>query len=96
MTMVDNSEYTIRHLGGGEFTATLRDGQAREVGPNVRGMIRYTYFEDFSLPPVGWEVTQERLLRDYHPKVFKDIAEGRIKPGQHNFCDEAKNTKPTR
>jgi hypothetical protein len=86
-----DTDYKMRHLGGGKFTATFPDGQVREVGPNLRGMIRYTYFEDFSLPPVGWEVTNERLLQDYHPKVLKDIAEGKIRPGQHNFCDGAKN-----
>lgn len=83
-----NSEYTITHLGEGVFRATMTDGQVKEVGPNIRGMIRYTYFEDFSLPPVGWEVTQYRLLSDYHPKVMKDIMEGKVQPGRHNFCDD--------
>jgi hypothetical protein len=83
-----DSEYTITHLGEGIFSATLRDGQVKEVGPNIRGMIRYTYFEDFTLPPVGWEVTKNQLLNDYHPKLMKDIMEGKVRPGIHNFCED--------
>jgi hypothetical protein len=83
-----DSEYKITHLGEGVFSATLKDGQVKEVGPNIRGMIRYTYFDDFSLPPVGWEVTQNELMQDYHPKVMKDIMEGKVRPGIHNFCED--------
>ena len=57
----------------------------KEVGPNIQGMIRYTFFEDFSLPPINWEVTQKELLETYQPKVMKDITEGKIKPGKHEF-----------
>jgi hypothetical protein len=48
-------------------------------------MIRYTYFEDYSLPSIGWEVTQKQLLEDYQPKVMKDILDGKIKLGKHEF-----------
>jgi len=77
--------YTIRHIGETKFEATLDTGEVKEVGSNLIGMIRYTYFEDFSIPPTGWEVTQEQLLKDYNPKVFKDIQEGKITPGFHDF-----------
>ena len=76
--------YTIRHIGAAKFEATLCAGEKKEVGPNLIGMIRYTYFEDFSIPPVGWEVTQEQLLKDYQPKVLKDIQEGKIQTGKHD------------
>lgn len=76
--------YTIRHIGSAKFEVTLDTGEIKEVGPNLIGMIRYTYFEDFSIPPVGWEVTQEQLLKDYNPKVFKDIQEGKIQVGKHD------------
>lgn len=39
-------------------------------------MIRYIYFEDFTLPPIGWEVTNKQLLEDYQSKVMKDIKDG--------------------
>ena len=76
--------YIVRHKGGGQFEAMTEEG-IKEVGPNIIGMIRYTFFEDFSLPPIGWQVTQKELLEAYHPKVMKDIVEGKIKPGKHDF-----------
>lgn len=76
--------YTIRHIGSAKFEATLDTGEIKEVGPNLIGMIRYTYFEGFGIPPVGWEVTQEQLLKDYQPKVLKDIQEGKIQAGKHD------------
>ena len=42
-------------------------------------------FEDFKLPPPNWEITQKQLLEDYHPKVFKDILDGKIQYGKHEF-----------
>lgn len=79
--------YTVKHLGGGKFEATLENGDIKEVGPNILGMIRYTFFEDFTLPPVGWEVTQKVLLEAYQPKVMEDIAKGKVALGQHKFDD---------
>ena len=76
--------YIVRHKGEGQFEAMTEEG-IKEVGPNIKGMIRYTFFEDFSLPPIGWQVTQKELLEAYHPKVMKDIVEGKIKPGKHDF-----------
>jgi hypothetical protein len=78
--------YTIKYLGDGNFQAQLHEtGEIKECGKNLLGLIRYTYFEDFSYPQVGWEVTQEQLLKDYHPKVLKDITDGNVKPGKHEF-----------
>lgn len=77
--------YTIRHIGAAKFEVTLETGEKKEVGPNLIGMIRYTYFEDFSFPPFGWEVTQEQLLKDYHPKALKDIQDGKIQAGKHDL-----------
>ena len=77
--------YTVKHLGGGNFEAIFENGDIKEVGPNLRGMIRYTYFEDYTLPPVGWEITYKELLETYQPKVMKGISEGKIKYGKHEF-----------
>jgi len=77
--------YTLKHKGEGKFNVIMEDGSIKEAGPNLCGMIRYTYFEDFTIPPLDWEVTYRRLLEDYQPKVFKDIQEGKIKPGKHSF-----------
>lgn len=77
--------YTVRHIGNGEFVAIMDDGQIKEVGSNIKGMIRYTFFEDFSYPPINWEVTQKDLLETYQPKVMKDIMDGKILPGKHDF-----------
>ena len=79
--------YTIKHLGNGKFEAILENGDIKEVGPNIVGMIRYTFFEDFTLPPAGWEVTQKVLLETYQPKVMEDITKGKIALGQHKFDD---------
>ena len=37
-------------------------------------MIRYTYFEDYTLPEVGWN--------DYTPKMQKDVLDGKQKPNK--------------
>ena len=39
--------YTIKHTGEGNFEATIDEtGEIKVGGPNSRGMIGYTYFED--------------------------------------------------
>ncbi len=78
-------EYTARHIGGGSFEVTLEGGEVKQAGSGIVGMIRYTYFEDFAMPPVGWEVTREKLMADYVPKVHADIASGKIAPGRHDM-----------
>ena len=78
-------DYLLTHLGEGKFQIKLENDEVKEAGSNLCGMIRYTYFEDYTLPPIGWEVTQKQLLEDYQPKVMKDIVDGKIKPGKHEF-----------
>lgn len=34
---------------------------------------------------VNWEITQKQLLEDYQPKVMKDISDGKIQYGKHEF-----------
>jgi len=71
--------YTVKHIGKGRFEVKLHEtNEIKNAGSSLCGMIRYTYFEDYTLPPIGWEVTQKKLMEDYHPKVFKDISDGKI------------------
>ena len=81
--------YKIIHLGGGQFQAVMNNGEIKEVGNNIKGMIRYTFFEDYSFPPVNWEITQKDLLEAYHPKVLADIASGKIKPSKEKPEDNS-------
>lgn len=76
--MSDADNYLITHLGEGKFEAKFLNENSKECGPNICGMLRYTYFEDFTLPPVGWSVEREQLIKDYFPKLMKDIQEGKI------------------
>lgn len=70
----------ITHISNGNFKVEMSNGDVKNAGENLRGMIRYTYFEDFTLPPEGWSVSQKKLIEDYFPKVMKDIKDGKIKP----------------
>jgi hypothetical protein len=79
----DIEDYIIMHIGEGEFKVKTEGGEIKDAGPNLCGMIRYTYFEDFTLPDLGWQVTRRQLLLDYTPKVMKDLADGKIKPQQN-------------
>jgi hypothetical protein len=47
-------EKTIKHIGEGKFQVHMEDGEIKEAGSNLAGMIRYTYFEDYTLPEIGW------------------------------------------
>jgi hypothetical protein len=67
-----------RHTGDGKFVAEMEDGSFKDLGPKAVGMIRYTYFEDYQLPDVGWEVTSGKLLADYQPKMLKDYQDGKF------------------
>jgi hypothetical protein len=71
-------DYLITHLGDLKFEAKLPNGEIKECGNNLLGMLRYTYFEDFSTPPIGWSTTREQLMKDYFPKLMKDLSEGKI------------------
>ena len=70
-------DYIITHLGEGKFSVKMED-EIREAGSNLCGMIRYTYFEDYTLPEIGWQVTKKQLIKDYFPKVQNDIVNGKI------------------
>ena len=82
---LDKHDFLITHIGEGNFTATLPSGDIKPLGPNTCGMIRYTYFEDYTIPPIGWTTTNNQLLTDYFPKAEKDIIEGKLKPNQMNY-----------
>ena len=56
----------------------MEDGSFKDLGPNAVGMIRYTYFEEDTLPSNGWEVTRGKLLEDYQPKMLKDYQDGKF------------------
>ena len=47
-------------------------------------MVKYTYFENYSLPEIGWEVTRLKLIEDYLPKLQQDVLSGKLKPNQAN------------
>ncbi len=80
-------DYEVKHIGDGKFEVTI-NGDVKEAGPNLCGMIRYTYFEDFSYPPIGWSTNRLKLLEDYNKKVIPDIMSGKIKLGKHEFNNE--------
>ena len=77
-------DYLITHIGNGKFQVKLEDGKIIEAGHNLCGMIRYTYFEDYNLPKIGWNITRKQLYEDYLPKLHKDIVSGKIKLNQIN------------
>lgn len=66
-------DYLIVYIGEGKFLVKLENGETKEAGKNLRGMIRYTYFEDYTFPKIGWSVTRKQLYMDYLPKIQKDI-----------------------
>jgi len=80
---MEMEDYLVTHIGEGKFQVEM-DGQIKDAGKGLCGMIRYTYFEDYNLPYIGWTITRKQLMIDYHPKVFKDILDGKIKPNQIN------------
>jgi len=66
-------DYLVVHIGEGKFLVKLGNGETTIAGKNLCGMIRYTYFEDYELPVIGWSVTRIQLYKDYLPKIQKDI-----------------------
>lgn len=73
----------ITYAGDGKFNVKLDDGRILDAGQNLRGMIKYTYFENTNdYPEIGWSVTQNQLHLDYFPKAQKDILSGKLKPTQ--------------
>jgi hypothetical protein len=67
-------DYIITHLGEGKFQVKVGEDEVKEAGSNLCGMVRYTYFEDYTLPEIGWEVTRKQLMQDYLPKMLKDAS----------------------
>lgn len=73
----------ITYIGGGKFNVTLDSGRILEAGKNLKGMIKYTYYEDTDkYPEIGWSITQKQLHMDYFPKAQRDILSGKLKPTQ--------------
>lgn len=72
-------DYLMIHIGEGKFQAIMMNGEILEVGRFLCGIIRYTFFEDYSYPEIGWNITRNCLMEVYQPKVLKDILEGKIK-----------------
>jgi hypothetical protein len=82
---MEMEDYLVKHLGEGKFQVMMENGEIKEVGSNLCGMIRYTYFEDYSLPEIGWEVTRLKLMEDYLPKMQQDVLSGKLKPNKMNY-----------
>ena len=55
-------DYLVTHLGEGKFQVKMENNEIKEAGINLCGMIRYTYFEDYSLPEIGWKVTRKQFV----------------------------------
>ena len=66
-------DYLLTHLGEGKFQIKLENDEVKEAGSNLCGMIRYTYFEDYTLPEIGWEVSRKQLMKDYLSKMQQDF-----------------------
>ncbi len=67
-------DYKVVYVGSGEFLVKLENGETKPAGNNLRGMIKFTYFEDTDeYPPIGWSVTRVKLYEDYIPKIQKKI-----------------------
>ncbi len=75
----------ITHLGEGKFQVKMEKDEIKGVGPGLCGIIRYTYFEDYTLPEIGWQVTRKQLMIDYIPKMQQDVLNGKLKPNQMNY-----------
>ena len=71
-------DYTVTHVGDGKFKVNLENGVIKDAGDILCGMIRYTYFEDYCLPEIGWNTTRKQLYRDYLPKLQKAMMNGEI------------------
>jgi len=83
--ITEMEDYLIIHLGEGKFKVKMENDEIKEVGSSLCGMIRYTYFEDYTLPEIGWQITRKQLMGDYLPKMRQDVLSGRLKPNQMNY-----------
>lgn len=73
---INATNYTAVHVGNGRFTCKLDNGELLVAGPSLRGMIRFTYFEDYSFPEIGWSVTREQLILDHLAKITEKLTKG--------------------
>jgi hypothetical protein len=68
-----NEDYLLTHIGEGKFHVKMENNEIKDAGSLLRGIIRYTYFEDYNLPKIGWQVTRKQLMKDYLPKMQQDF-----------------------
>ena len=72
--------YKVIHKGEGEFISIMEDNSQKEIGDNLKGMIKYTYFDHTDeYPEVNWSIDNQTLLKDYHNKVYEDMLSGKLK-----------------
>ena len=88
---IEELEYKYVHIGDGKFKCIKPNGDVLLLGPNTIGMIRYVFFEDYTLPEVGWSTTQKELLDLYQPKILNDILSGKIKKDENGVFKEGYN-----
>jgi hypothetical protein len=86
-----HDDYIATHIGDGKFEVKMSNGDIKNSGPNMEGMIRYTYFENYEIPPIGWSINREQLIKDYFPKLMKDVQEGKI--NVNNLKTDEKNNE---
>lgn len=72
-------DYKIKHIGDGEFELKGDIDEDLFEPMNLKAIIRYTYFPDYTLPKVGWKITKKELFKDYVDKFKIDAADGKIK-----------------
>lgn len=83
---MENS-YSLEHTGDGAFKAAFENGEIKEAGTSLIDMIRFTYFEDYTIPEVGWKVESKQLLLDYHAKVLDYFQKGKLKKGEDGIIE---------
>ena len=73
-----NEDFDIVHITDGNFVARLADGTVKRIGSSMSGMLRYTYFEDYTIPPKDWTVTNTKFREDYWAKIHRAVSEGKV------------------
>lgn len=87
----------ITYVGGGNFEGTLEDGTVKELGPNVKNQIRWTYFRDFALPHIGWSCTHQQFWDDYTNKMSEFLEKNQDKIyNSANYINEEEGVRLTR
>lgn len=79
--MEEDYNYLITHIGDGKFQVIMSSGEVLNAGPSLSGMVRYTFFEDYTIPHRGWSIHNYDLLTEYQNKISKDISNGMIYRG---------------